>query len=46
MANRGYVLETGRIVLEGTGQDLLDNEKLQKAYLGKGIRAHNDGNRP
>jgi branched-chain amino acid transport system ATP-binding protein len=46
MANRGYVLETGRMVLEGTGQDLLHNEKLQKAYLGKGIRTHSDGNRP
>jgi branched-chain amino acid transport system ATP-binding protein len=42
MANRGYVLETGRMVLEGTGQDLLQNEALQKAYLGKGTRERNE----
>jgi branched-chain amino acid transport system ATP-binding protein len=46
MANRGYVLETGRMVLEGTGQDLLQNEKLQKAYLGKGSRERNGGKHP
>jgi branched-chain amino acid transport system ATP-binding protein len=34
VANRGYVLETGRIVLEGTGQDLLQNPEVMKAYLG------------
>jgi len=34
LADRGYVLETGEIVLEGTGQDLLNNELVQKAYLG------------
>ena len=46
MANRGYVLETGRMVLEGTGQDLLRNEALQKAYLGKGTRERNGGKHP
>jgi branched-chain amino acid transport system ATP-binding protein len=46
MANRGYVLETGRMVLEGTGQDLLQNEALQKAYLGKGIRERNRDTQP
>jgi branched-chain amino acid transport system ATP-binding protein len=46
MANRGYVLETGRMVLEGTGQDLLQNEALQKAYLGKGTRERNGGKHP
>ncbi len=35
MADRGYVLETGRIVLQGTGRDLKNNEQLQTAYLGK-----------
>ncbi len=35
-ADRGYVLETGRIVLEGTAQDLLNNPEVQRAYLGKG----------
>ncbi|MEW6275184.1 MAG: ABC transporter ATP-binding protein [Bacillota bacterium] len=34
LANRGYVLETGCIVLEGTGQELLSNELVKKAYLG------------
>ena len=34
LAHRGYVLETGRVVLEGTGQDLLHNELVQHAYLG------------
>ena len=34
VANRGYVLETGRIVLEGTAQTLLNNDEVKKAYLG------------
>jgi branched-chain amino acid transport system ATP-binding protein len=34
VANRGYVLETGSIVLEGTGQELLQNPQVMKAYLG------------
>ena len=34
VANRGYVLETGRIVLEGTGQALLQDPQVMKAYLG------------
>jgi branched-chain amino acid transport system ATP-binding protein len=34
LARRGYVIETGRIVLEGTGKDLLANEEVRKAYLG------------
>jgi branched-chain amino acid transport system ATP-binding protein len=38
LADRGYVLETGRVVLQGTCQALLGNEQLQKAYLGKGVR--------
>lgn len=33
-AHRGYVLETGRIVLEGTAKELLENEMVKKAYLG------------
>ncbi len=35
IADRGYVLETGSIVLEGTAQDLLNNTEVQRAYLGK-----------
>jgi branched-chain amino acid transport system ATP-binding protein len=34
IADRGYVLETGRIVLAGTGAELLANERVQAAYLG------------
>jgi branched-chain amino acid transport system ATP-binding protein len=34
MSNRAYVLETGRIVLEGKAQELLSNEAVKKAYLG------------
>lgn len=33
-ADRAYVLENGRIVLEGKGKDLLQNELVKKAYLG------------
>jgi branched-chain amino acid transport system ATP-binding protein len=35
IADRGYVLSTGRIVLEGRAGDLLENEELRKAYLGR-----------
>lgn len=35
MAHRGYVLETGRIVLQGTAQELRDDSDVQRAYLGK-----------
>ena len=35
IADRGYVLETGNIALEGTGQELLTNEAVRAAYLGK-----------
>ena len=34
IAHRAYVLETGRIVLEGTGADLLENDQIRHAYLG------------
>lgn len=37
IADRGYVLETGRIVLEGTGRELLADPKVQRAYLGHDI---------
>ena len=35
IADYGYVLETGKIVLEGTGQELANNPEVKKAYLGK-----------
>jgi branched-chain amino acid transport system ATP-binding protein len=38
VADRGYVLETGHIVLEGESQALRDNEEVQRAYLGKSAR--------
>ncbi|GAB6172235.1 ABC transporter ATP-binding protein [Paradesulfitobacterium aromaticivorans] len=34
IANRGYVLEHGRIVLEGTGEELRQNDHVREAYLG------------
>ena len=35
IADRGYVLETGNIVLEGDAKDLLNNDRVKKAYLGE-----------
>jgi branched-chain amino acid transport system ATP-binding protein len=35
IADRGYVLSTGRVVLEGKASDLLGHEELRKAYLGR-----------
>ena len=34
MADRAYVLESGHLILEGKGRDLLNNEEVKKAYLG------------
>lgn len=34
IADRGYVFETGRVVLDGTGKELLESDDVQKAYLG------------
>lgn len=34
IATKGYVLETGKIVLSGTGNQLLEDKKVSKAYLG------------
>jgi branched-chain amino acid transport system ATP-binding protein len=36
IADRGYVLETGRIVLQGSSEELLANRDVQRAYLGRG----------
>ena len=35
IANYGYVLETGRVKLEGTAKELEQNEQVRKAYLGE-----------
>jgi branched-chain amino acid transport system ATP-binding protein len=34
IADRGYVLETGNVILQGTGKELLDDPAVKKAYLG------------
>ena len=33
IASRGYVIQTGEIVLEGTGEELITNKQVQEAYL-------------
>ena len=35
IANRGYVLQTGRVALEGPARELRENESVRKAYLGE-----------
>jgi branched-chain amino acid transport system ATP-binding protein len=42
IADRGYVMETGQILLEGTSKELLDNRDVQRAYLGKEYRRINE----
>jgi branched-chain amino acid transport system ATP-binding protein len=37
IANRGYVLETGRIILEGSAESLLANRDVKRAYLGRDL---------
>jgi branched-chain amino acid transport system ATP-binding protein len=39
LANRGYVMETGEIVLSGTGQELLADDRVRAAYLGEEVAA-------
>lgn len=34
VADRAYVMETGRITMTGTGKDLLEDDAVKKAYLG------------
>ena len=38
VADRGYVLETGRIILDGAAAELREDPEVQRAYLGKGYR--------
>jgi branched-chain amino acid transport system ATP-binding protein len=38
LADRGYVIETGRIILDGTAGELQEAPEVQRAYLGKGYR--------
>jgi branched-chain amino acid transport system ATP-binding protein len=37
IADRGYVMERGRITLEGTAKDLLSDDRVRQAYLGKSV---------
>ena len=37
IADKAYVMETGRIIIEGTGKELLTNEDVKKAYLGESV---------
>ena len=37
IADRGYVLETGRIILQGPSEELLENRDVQRAYLGRDL---------
>lgn len=38
VADRGYVLDTGQILLEGISDDLMQNAEIKRAYLGKGYK--------
>ncbi len=42
IADRGYVIETGQIMLEGTSDELLNNNDVQRAYLGKEYKSIGD----
>jgi branched-chain amino acid transport system ATP-binding protein len=42
IAHRGYVLETGRIVLQGTAEELLANRDVQRAYLGRDVEPNTE----
>jgi branched-chain amino acid transport system ATP-binding protein len=43
IADRGYVLETGKVVLQGTGGDLLSDVEVKRAYLGKDYEEFYEG---
>jgi len=43
VANRAYVLETGRIILSGAAQDLLADRQVTRAYLGKDYKEFTEG---
>jgi branched-chain amino acid transport system ATP-binding protein len=40
ISDRAYVLETGKVVLQGTPEELIANEEVQKAYLGRRTNHH------
>lgn len=39
IANRGYVIESGRIMLQGPAEDLMLNRDIQRAYLGRDLNS-------
>lgn len=43
VADRGYVFETGKVVLQGKSQELLEDVEVKRAYLGKDYREFTDG---
>ncbi len=43
ISDRGYVLETGRIILQGSSEDLLNDSDVKRAYLGKDYKTFCDG---
>lgn len=43
LAHRGYVLERGRVVMAGTGDELARNELIRRAYLGEQARSDDAG---
>jgi len=43
IADRGYVLETGKIILQGTGSELLEDHDVKRAYLGRDYREFTEG---
>ena len=46
IAHRGYVLETGRIVLQGPSEELLANRDVQRAYLGRDVEPEPEARNP
>jgi len=43
IADRGYVLETGKIILQGTAPELLEDHDVKRAYLGRDYREFTEG---
>ena len=43
IADRGYVLETGRIILQGSATELLEDREVKRAYLGRDYREFTEG---
>jgi branched-chain amino acid transport system ATP-binding protein len=43
IADRGYVLETGKVILQGTASELLEDRDVKRAYLGRDYREFTEG---